>query len=612
MTNTDIKHLLHRYQSGEISRRSFTRAAAALGLGTSAIGALTAGASAQTPVASPIASPVGSPAASPVASTGGEVIRNTITREEYLAQLAAEYPIEEPQNAGGTIIYQESTDIGTVNPTLGTDTYSGLINGFVFEPLIGGSVINGQYVPSGLADGWEISPDGLEYTVFLHPGVLWHDGEPFTAEDVAFTFDGVLHENSLSVRKTTVASQVAGYEVIDDLTIKFYAHAPSAIFLGEGLGQFEIIARHIWDGIDPGDWASDPGSTGTDPARVVGTGPFTFQEWKLGEHVILARNENYWVPEEVPIIDTFTYQVVAEGTTIVAGLQTGAADLGGVGFGEANGLKESNPELQIKAYDSYAVNYYYGNQDPAKGTPFVDPRVRQALYYALDRQLLAETVYDGFAIQADGTQPVLSIAYDPSTVRTIYNYDPEKAKALLEEAGWFDEDGDGIREKDGQKLSFEVLYSEGVETYAIQIPYQQDSWKAIGAEAVTSAVPFQTLLDVTDAGDYDVAVQGFGWGSDGGQDAMFASWNTPPNGFNNARYSNADYDALVEPSKIELVVEERIKILQEQSNIVNDDAGFGFNVFRQNILGAGPNVHNFYPVGYSSFWWLTRAWVDAE
>src|SRR5699024_5534269 len=126
---------------------------------------------------------------------------------------------------------------------------------------------------------------------------------------------------------------------------------------------------------------------------------------------------------------------------------------------------------------------------------YSDVRVRQAMMYALDRELLAQEVYWGYAIQADGTQPVLSIAYDPSSVNTIYNYDPEMAMSLLEEAGWVDEDGDGVREKDGERLTMEVMYSEGTDTYPIQIPYMQDAWGEIGIEAITSAVPFTTLSD---------------------------------------------------------------------------------------------------------------------
>ena len=600
MNKLEITALVDQLREGTISRRGFMRRATALGVSAGAAGMLARSAAAQTPEASPAASPA------------GDVITNAMTREEAMAAVYEAYPMEEVGNEGGEIIYQQSTDIGTVNTVLNTDVYGGYINGMIFETLIGGSVVDGTDTPTGLADGWEVSADGLEYTIFLNPNVTWHDGTPFTAADVVFTFDAALAEDSQSVRKTTIDSVLDSYEMVDDHTVKFIAKAPSGIFLTEALGQFGIMPKHIWEDVAPVDWPSDPGSTGTDPSRVIGTGPFKFEEWKLGETVTLVKNENYWQPDEVPHIDRFIYQVVGEASTILAGLQTGATDVGDVPFAEADALIESNPDLQVVPYDTTNMNYYHCNQDVTKTELYSDVNVRQAMLYALDRTLLADMVYFGYAIQADGTQPVLSIAYDPSKVNTIYNYDPAKAMELLEASGWVDSDGDGIREKDGQKLTMEVIYSEGTATYPVQIPYMQDAWREVGIEAVTSAIPFQTLLDDTDAGNYGVCVQGFQWSIDGGQDAMFWSEMTPPNGFNSMRYSNPDYDALVIPSKTEVDPEKRIEILTEMSNIVNDDVAVGINVFRQNIMAASPVVHNFFPNGYGAFWWINKAWVDAR
>lgn len=596
MNKLEISALVDQFRDGTISRRGFMRRATALGVSAGAAGMLARSAVAQTPEASP----------------EGDVVTNSVTRDEANAQMMDAFDMAEPENMGGEIIYQQSTDIGTLNPVLSTDVYSGYITGMVFEALIGASVVDGKDVPTGLADSWEISADGMEYTLSLNPNIMWHDGTPFTSDDVVFTFDAALAENSQSVRKTTVESVLDSYEAIDDYTIKFVALAPSGIFLTEALSQFGIVAKHVWEDVDPADWPSDSGSTGTDPSRVIGTGPFKFEEWKLGETITVVKNEDYWQPEDVPVIDRFIYQVVAESSTVLAALQTGAADVGDVPFAEADALADSNPELQIVAYDTTAMNYYHTNQDVTKTELYSDVLVRQAMLYALDRQLLADQVYFGYAMQADGTQPVLSIAYDPSRVNTIYNHDPEMAMSLLEEAGWVDEDGDGIREKDGQKLTMEVIYSEGTATYPVQIPYMQDAWKDVGIEAITSAIPFQSLLDQTDAGTYGVCVQGFQWSIDGGQDAMFDTKMTPPNGFNSMRYSNADYDALIEPSKTEVDQEKRIDILVEMSNIVNDDAAIGINVFRQNIMGASPLVHNFFPNGYGAFWWINKAWVDAR
>lgn len=597
MKAPEIQSLVSDFRDGRMDRQQFVRSAVALGVGGSAAMAMASSAVAQaTPGASPMA---------------GEVRKNEVTREEAMAAIDAHFDFEEPQNTGGDLIYQNPTDIGTLNPLIHTDTYSQLVTAQIYETLVEQSVVDGTDVPTGLADGWEISADGIEYTVFLNPNVKWHDGEPFTADDVVFTFDAVLAEDSQSVRKGTVEGALERYEKIDDHTVKFYAKTQSAVFLTEALRQFGIMPMHIWKDVAPLDWPADSGSTGTDPSRVIGTGPFKFQEWKLGESITLVRNDEYW-GQHVPHIDRFVYQVVVDASTVIAGLETGSADVGSIGTADAKLLADSYPELQIVDVDTTGMVYFICNQDESKTTMFSDTRVRQAMMYALDRPTLADIVYDGYAVQADGTQPVLSIAYAPERVNTIYDYDPEKAAQLLEEAGWVDTDGDGIREKDGEKLSFDVVFSEGTASNQVQIPYMQDAWRQIGMDPSATALPFQTMRDQTNAGDFDVCVQGFSWRVDGAQDSMFASWSTPPNGFNKMRYSNEAYDELVEPSKQELDQEKRIDILIEQSNIVNDDAALGILVFRKSIYGAGPNVHNFFPTGYSGYWWLSRAWVDAR
>ena len=598
MNRVDIDNLVEQFRSGNLSRRGFMRRATALGVSAAAAGMLVQNAVAQD--ASPAASPAGT----------GEAITSG-TREEAQAELEAAFPFEEPQNQGGQLIHTMTTDISTVNTVLSSDTYSTWISGFIYDALIGSSVVDGRDVPTGLADSWEIAEDGVTYTIHLREGVKWHDGEPFTADDVIFTFDSALAEDSQSVRKGTVDGVLASYEKVDDLTVKFVALQPTAIFLSDGLGQFGIMPKHIWEDVPPADWPSDAGSTGQDASRVVGTGPFKFVEWQLGDHVTLEKNADYWDPTNVPVIDTYIYKVVGEATTAIAELQTGESDVIEIPFAQANDLRESNPDLNIVDFDTLSFNFYITNQDEAKGEVFTDVKVRQALQYALDRDLLADIVYDGFAIRADGTQPVLSIAYAPDRINTIYNFDPEKAKSLLEEAGWT-EGKDGIREKDGKRLSFDCTYAEGAPTYLAQIPYMQQAWREVGVEMLPAAIPFPTLLDNNDAGNFQMSVLGFSWSVDGGQDPMFQCSMTPPNGFNMMRYCNEEYDALVEPSKAELDVEKRIDILVEMTNIVNDDMAAGITVFRKSIMGASPRVHNFFPNGYSNVWWLTRAWLDAE
>ena len=597
MSHHTIDQLVDQLKNGQISRRGFVRRATALGISAAAAGMLAKGVVAQD------ASPAASPAATFEPTT-------SITREEYEAAVQEEFQFSEPESMGGEVIVVGTADIGTLNTTLSTDVYSGWITGMLFDSLIGGSIIDGTDVP-GLADYWETAEDGVTYTFFLNQNAMWHDGTPVTAADVEFTFQSVLAEDSLSVRQGTVASTLSELVVVDDHTVQLIALAPSATFVNDAAGQFGILPRHIWESVPFAEFGADPGTTGQDPSRVIGSGPFRFVEWVPNDHVTVERNADYWDTANVPYIDRFIYRVVADSNTALQSVITGESDIVEVPFTQGNSLRESNPELNIVNYDTTAMNWYHVNQDESRETLFLDVRVRKALQYALDRELIANTVYQGFAIQADGTQPVLSQAFAPDRVNTIYNYDPDMARSLLDEAGWVPGD-DGIRVLDGQRFSFECIYSEGLATYAQQIPYMQQAWREVGIEMVPAAIPFQTLLDETDNGTYQMTVQGFQWSFDGSQLAMYGCESTPPGGFNSMRYCNEEFDRLETAAITELDPEARIDLLIEASNIINDEVASGIIVFRQNIVASVQRLHNYVPSGYTGviLGSISKIWVD--
>lgn len=593
MDRFSMSELTDQLRRGEISRRAFVRRVTAAGVSASLAATMATNVLAQD----------ASPAASPVA--GGT---KSVTRQEYQAQLMEAFDLEEPAQTGGVVIHVNTSDIRTLHPHLYTDTYSGIIATSIYEFLANGSAIDGTPVP-GLADYWEVGDDGVTYTFYIAENATWHDGEPVTADDVVFSFDSMLDENTLSVRRSGVVLALDSYQKVDDKTVQLIAKEPLATFVQETAGTVGIIPKHIWEGVPVADWGADPGSTGQDAARVIGSGPFKFKEWLLGDHASITRNDEYWDSENTPVIDEFIYRVVADPASATATLQTGEADIVEVEFNVANELRDQNPELVIEDYDTLSFNYFYTNQDETKGGVFTDMAVRQALMYALDRDLIAQTVYDGFAIRAVGTQPVLSIAYAPDRINTDYVFDPDKANQILDEAGWT-AGGDGIREKDGQRLSFETLYSEGAATYEQQIPYMQQAWREVGIEMLPTAIPFPTLIEQAIAGNFDMAVAGFSWTVDGSQGDMFRCDATPPNGFNRMRYCNEQYDELDAQQRRELDQEKRIDLLIEQSNIVNDEAAAGIIVFRRDIMGSSPRLHNFRPNGYSTFWTLPYMWIE--
>src|SRR5699024_5253540 len=120
----------------------------------------------------------------------------------------------------------------------------------------------------------------------------------------------------------------------------------SAVFVDKAINQFQLLPKHIWEDVPPGEMGSDPGSTGQDPSRVMGNGPFKFVEWVQGDHVTIEKNPDFWDQENVPVIDQYIYRVTGEDTTAIAQLKTGEADMTGLPPNQANEVKESNPDLQ--------------------------------------------------------------------------------------------------------------------------------------------------------------------------------------------------------------------------------------------------------------------------
>jgi peptide/nickel transport system substrate-binding protein len=377
------------------------------------------------------------------------------------------------------------------------------------------------------------------------------------------------------------------------------------------VGLVAIMPKHIWQDIPAADWGGADPSTGLVPELVVGTGPFLFKERVIGESVTLDKNPDYWDTTAVPVMDQFVFRVIAEDASALQALEKGEIDFTDVPFADAPSL-EGRDDLTLLAYDTTSLNYFSLNHKNPD-TPFFDEiPVRQAMMYAIDRKLLAEEVYNGYAIQADGTQPVLSVAYAPDRTNTIYNYDVDKANQLLDEAGWVDSDGDGIRDKDGVKMTFEVLYTEGVATYTQQLPFMQEAWKNIGMDPVLKAVPFQTLTDAVDTFTHQAVVWGFQWSIDGGQGVMFRCDALRPQGFNSFQYCNPKYDELDTLAEKTLDPDARVDLLIEASNIVNDEAVAGILVFRQTVTGHRNTLHNFYPNGYTYLWSIPWTWTEVQ
>jgi peptide/nickel transport system substrate-binding protein len=580
-----------------IDRRRFVTIGSVTLAATSAAIKSTTGAAAQgaTPVASPVAS------YPPLQS---------VSRQAYADALFAQFPMSEPESEGGQVIWGDISDLTTVNAMLGADQPTNPFLSLVFEQLVSTSPIDGQPVP-GLADSWERAEDGVTYTFRLNPDVRFHDGAPLTAADVEFSLQAQLNPDTGSQYTSAVAAAVASFRVIDDLTFEVVSNGPRANFLFDFI--LPVLPRHIWEGVPATGWAADSGSNGQDPARVVGTGPFRFVEWVQGQSATLERNPDYWdtVSGKVPTIERFTLQVFPDETTLIQALRTGQVDfVGDVPEAEVEGLIATNG-IEVTTYPTFDFGFYFMNLDPDRSLYFQDREVREALFRALDRQAIIDNIFLGFGEVAVGTQSLLSAAYAPERIDNPYTFDLDAARALLESAGWVDSDGDGIREKDGQPLSFGMTYTEGVTTYEQLVPYMQQQWREVGADMQPNPVPFPSLVEaITETHEFDTALLGFSWVADPAQNVMFAC-DQYEGGFNAGRYCNPAYDELAFAADRELDPERRLELLIQASQIVWNDLPVGIIRFGEDTAANTDRLNNFYPNDYTNQTWsMPWAWLS--
>jgi len=588
-------------------RRALMARSGALGAGT-ALGLGLSRASAQDATPETPTGSIFTPG-TPEATAEAEQVITSISREDYAKALFEAFPMSDPEQTGGQVILGDSTDIGTVNGLLASDFPTAYITGLIFEYLIGTSVIDGTIVP-GLADSYEIAADGVTYTFRLNPNIKWHDGTPFTSADVVFSFD-TLFDAALPVEYASSAAELlASYRAVDDHTFEMVSKFPSAIFLYNAAGAVPIMAKHLWEGIPAAEWAADPGSTGQDPSRVVGTGPYKFKEWVQGDHVTLVPNPDYWdtVTGRVPVHEEWIYQVLPDDLAAVEAVKNGETDI--LETVPAPQVQEVDDveDVRVDVYPAFDFTYYVPNLRPEKTPVFQDVEVRQALFIALNKQDIVDVIYAGFGEVAVGTQAPLSFAYAPDRFEEKYDFDPERANALLEGAGWVDSDGDGVREKDGIPLAWTMILPEGSTGDALATEFQQ-RWADIGADMTPEIIPFPTLIERFDAVDFEMALLGFSWGPSGDQGPMFAC-NQIEGGFNREGYCNEEYDALQDQQLRELDPEARRELLIQQSQIVWRDLPVGIFRFAVGRTAVNDRLQNYYVNDYSFIWSFPFVWVQ--
>jgi peptide/nickel transport system substrate-binding protein len=534
------------------------------------------------------------------AQDAGEAIIRSRPRAAVMQEILAAYPLRrEGAPEGGSVIVGNLGDVQTVNPLLaGSNTEVELVS-LVYEGLVGMHPIDGSIIP-WLAD-YELAADEVTYTFRIHPDARFHDGAPVTAADAAFTLEMLLDPANVGLA-SSIEAVLKEHRVVDDKTFVMVSNGPIASFLHDTVLLILVMPKHVWASVAPEDRPADPGSTGEDPARVVGSGPFRFAGRVPGDHVTLARNDDYWNRElsRVPYLDELIFQAMPDSQTRALALDVGDVDVARVPPTDI-GRFANGGGVAVVSFDALGFTCYACQLDPGKTPLFQDKAVRQALFIALDRQAIVDSLLEGLSTVARGTQPPLSPAYRPGEFEP-YDYDPERARELLAQAGWTDADGDGVVEKEGQRFSFSMLVRADSATRVSIATYLQDAWKDVGVEMTLDLVDFGTVGDRMDAGDFEMVLYAQGLGVDPSQGWFFAT------GANFFGYSNPEFDRLEAEQRRTLDPAQRIELIVKQSKIVWDELPIGILTFDGQTVGHTERLRNIFPNTYGGIFWSAPFW----
>jgi peptide/nickel transport system substrate-binding protein len=478
-------------------------------------------------------------------------------RRAWLAALLTAASITAANAADKALVISIQADPTGFDPEAVLNNTSGFVMATVFDSLV-------RYKPGtvevepGLAESWDISDDGLTYTFHLRQGVKFQDGTPFNAKTYVQGLDRLFKKDDPNYIYNTGAVEnmvdftydaIDSYRMVDDSTVEFKLKHPSAPFLAS--------LAMVWNGVVSPAGAAKFGKDFRN--NPVGTGPFMFKEWAHGDHVTLDANPNYWGGK--PKIDRLIFKVIPEPQAAFLALKNGDVQIMGDVVSQVIPAIQGDSNLQLLTQPGLTIN---GIGMPTDTKPFDDVRVRQALNYAVDKKAINDSLYKGLAVTMTSPLPPAEWGFDDSLKG--YPYDPEKAKALLKEAGY----PDGFKT---ELLAYTSArgYNPAGPQLAVAV---QGYLKQIGVEASVQQIEFGAYLAKARSGKYDGMFM-VGWSGDNGDPdnfvgEIFGSEHIPIT--NMARFRNPDLDNVLQQARRESDHAKRVELYQQAQKMIVEGA----------------------------------------
>lgn len=497
------------------------------------------------------------------------------------------FTFAQAQGAVTTLTIGRTYLIDALNPTVGY--YGFNIRGLLYETLV--EAADGNNVEPGLAESWSVSGDGLVWTFNIRDGAAFSDGTPATAVEAAWTLNWII-ENEVPTMASYLVG-ISGAEALDATTLQLTLEEPVSNMISSKLLYVFILPPHIWEGKDTLAIAEFD-----DPFAVtIGAGPYRLTEYQPDEYIILDANENYWRGK--PPVDRIIYRQYAGDDALIQALLGGEIDL--------IDLLPPSGVVALQGVDGITVVSASGfqfadlvlNSSPDGTAPasLYDPAVREAIDYAIDREQITTIGYLGYARPAGTFLSPADGEFFNDNLQPL-PFDPARANQILDDAGYLDSDGDGIREySDGTPLEYR-FYVDDSSAYYIRIgEIVADGLAQIGI----SAPPLAQNIDflVSTQIDYDFDIIHYEWNPDADpafRASVFTCAETADYGWNDSGYCNPEYDALYQAQATALTTEDRKDALWQIQEMIARDRPWimlnyydGLGAYRSDRFTFHPN-----------------------
>jgi len=445
----------------------------------------------------------------------------------------------------------------------------------IFEPLFYYNLnVEGVELQPVLAESMSTSGDGLEITIKLKEDIWFSDGVAITADDVIFTYHTIQDPN---IDAADIRNYYANFKdviKIDNKTVKFILNEVYWKTI-EAVGVFEVLPKHIYQYKDPAEFNKRR-------SNPVGSGPYVFEKWEVGQQIVLRRNANYWGKK--PRIDRLVFKIITNETAALQALRSHQID---TMEPSSEQFAELSSDEQFKK-EFYVISYW----EPSGGfaftawnfnTPFFkDRRVRLAMTSVINRQAIVEHLLKGYGKLIAGPFYIYGRQNDPNI--KPWPYDPEKAKQLLDEAGWIDHDGDEIRDKDGIPFRFKYSYPAGSDTVERIAKLLKDDAEKVGIEVIPDPLEWSIFIERLNDRHFEAATLSWAGTIESDPYQIWHSSQIQNRGNNIIGFNNLEADKLIEQARRSLDTDKRYALYHQFDRILHEEQPYTFLMTRPTFL----------------------------